>query len=142
MVDETVLAAKLAELADRIGRVRHHRPADTETLAADRDVFDLVSFNLMLAVQTCVDIAGHLIADEGWAPPKDLAESFQRLHEHGVVSRESSEALARAAGLRNVVAHVYARTDPALVFLGATSGLEDLERFSREVAFWVRQRRT
>jgi uncharacterized protein YutE (UPF0331/DUF86 family) len=35
------------------------------------------------------------------------------------------------------VAHVYARADPDLVFRAATSGLADLERFSREVAGWV-----
>jgi uncharacterized protein YutE (UPF0331/DUF86 family) len=39
-----------------------------------------------------------------------------------------------------VAAHVYARADPELVFLAAGSGLDDLERFSREVATWVRQR--
>jgi uncharacterized protein YutE (UPF0331/DUF86 family) len=27
---------------------------------------DLVSFNLVLAVQSCSDIASHIIADEGW----------------------------------------------------------------------------
>jgi uncharacterized protein YutE (UPF0331/DUF86 family) len=140
MVDANVIAAKLAELADRIARVRQHRPADAKALAADRDAFDLVSFNLMLAVQTSVDIAGHLIADEGWAPAKDLAEAFHRLREHGVVSRETGDALARAAGLRNVVAHVYAQADPELVLRAATSGLDDLEAFSAEVAAWVKQR--
>lgn len=134
-----MIAAKLAEVGDRIGRVREHRPADAETLAADRDAFDLVSFNLMLAVQACVDVAGHLIADEGWAPAKDLAEGFHRLQERGVVSRETAEALARAAGLRNVLAHVYARADPELVFRAASSGVEDLERFSREVARWLKE---
>lgn len=140
MVDRDVITAKLAELTDRVGRVRGHRPADAEALAADRDAFDLVSFNLMLAVQACVDVAGHLIADEGWAPAKDLAEGFHRLQEQGVVSRETAEALARAAGLRNVVAHVYAQADPELVFRAASSGLDDLERFSREVAVWVKER--
>jgi uncharacterized protein YutE (UPF0331/DUF86 family) len=41
--------------------------------------------------------------------------------------------------LRNVVAHVYAQADPELIFRAATSGLDDLERFSREVAEWVKE---
>lgn len=137
MVDESVLAAKLAELEDHVSRVRKHRPGDAKALAEDRDAFDLVSFNLMLAVQAALDVAGHLIADEGWAPATDLRQAFHRLHEHGVLSQEIAEALGRAAGLRNVVAHVYAQTDPELVFRGASSGLDDLESFSREVAAWV-----
>jgi uncharacterized protein YutE (UPF0331/DUF86 family) len=140
MVDENVIAAKLAELADRVARVRSHRPADADALAEDRDAFDLVAFNLMLAVQACVDVAAHLIADEGWAPAADLADCFQRLQEHRVVSRDTAEALARATGLRNVVAHVYAHADPRLVFRAASSGLDDLDRFSHEVAAWLKRR--
>lgn len=139
MVDADVIAAKLVELTDRVGRVRHHRPGDAEELAQDRDALDLVSFNLMLAVQVCTDIASHLIADEGWPPAKNLAEAFHRLHEHAVITGETAEALARATGLRNVVAHVYAQADPELVFRAASSGLKDLERFSREVARWVQE---
>lgn len=142
MVDLDVLTAKLAELGDRIERVRQHRPSDAKALADDRDAFDLVSFNLMLAVQSCTDIATHLIADEGWPPARDLAEAFRRLHEHDVILRETSDALGRATGLRNVVAHVYAQADPELVFQAASTGLDDLERFSREVAGWARGRVT
>jgi len=53
------------------------------------------------------------------------------------LAEETSQALARATGLRNIVAHVDAQADPDLVFRAATSGLEGLERFSREVAGWV-----
>jgi len=139
MVDADVIAAKLAELADRIDRIRTHRPANVGVFADDRDVLDLVSFNLMLAVQACTDIASHLIADKGWPPAKDLADAFHRLHEHGVINEETAEALARATGLRKIVAHVDAQADPDLVFRAATSGLEDLERFSRELAGWVQE---
>jgi len=139
VLDLDVIEAKLRALTDRIGRVRDHRPAFADALAADRDVLDLVSFNLMLAVQACTDIASHLIADEGWPPAKDLADAFHRLHEHGVIAEETSQALVRATGLRNIVTHIDAQADPELVFRVATSGLEDLERFSREVAGWVQE---
>jgi uncharacterized protein YutE (UPF0331/DUF86 family) len=140
MVDRDLIAAKLGELALRVGRVRRHRPASAAELAADPDAFDLVAFNLMLAVQACLDVASHLIADEGWPPATDLAGSFRRLGEQGVLGDETADALARAAGLRNVVAHAYGRTDPSLVFTGATDGLEDLERFAAEVARWTEER--
>jgi hypothetical protein len=46
------MAAKLAELEDRIERVRSHRTATADELAAQRDALDLVAFNLMLSVQS------------------------------------------------------------------------------------------
>lgn len=140
MVDRDVLAAKLGELAERVARVRRHCPASSAELAADADRLDLVSFNLMLAVQACLDAATHVIADEGWPPSQDLAGAFLRLRDRGAISPQVAEALARAAGLRNVVAHVYARIDPELVHRAATAGLGDLERFAAELSAWAESR--
>lgn len=140
MVDADVVTAKLAEAEHRILRVREHRPATAEALARDPDALDLVSFNLLLAVQCSLDVASHLIADEGWPPASDLASSFARLQEHGVLTPKTASAMGRAAGLRNVVAHVYSRAEPVRIFEAATSGLADLERFAIEVATWVKSR--
>src|SRR5580698_4281765 len=115
-------------------------PPTPEALGADRDALDLVSFNLMLAVQTCADIASHIIADEGWATAQSLAASFNRLRDQGVVSPATAAALSRAVGLRNVVAHGYGGVNPAMVHAAATAGVRDLEAFSQEVARWTASR--
>lgn len=105
MVDADVITAKLAELAERTTRAQLHCRPNAAELASDRDALDLVSFNLMLAVQSCLDIASHIIADEGWEPATTLAGSFIALSNHGVISPETAESLGRAAGLRNIIAH-------------------------------------
>ncbi|MBI2389592.1 MAG: DUF86 domain-containing protein [Deltaproteobacteria bacterium] len=137
MVDVDVVTAKLAELARRIARVRSNVRSTKEQLAADLDALELVSFNLMLAVQTCVDVASHVIADEGLAPAPTIADSFRRLAEHGVISSATAAALARAGAFRNVVAHGYATIDVAAVHAASTAGVVDLESFQREVAGWL-----
>jgi uncharacterized protein YutE (UPF0331/DUF86 family) len=137
VVDRHLAAAKLAELADRIERVRSRCPASADDLGRDRDALDLVSFNLMLAVQSCADIASHLIADEGWPSPSNLAGGFNRLRDEGVISAGTADALCRTVGLRSVVAHGYAGINPAMVHAAATSGVRDLEAFAREVAQWI-----
>jgi len=93
MTDRDVVVAKLAELDDRIARVRANVRGSASELASDRDASDLVAFNLMLAVQTCLDVAGHIIADEGWPPAATLAESFHRLAERGVITAATDAAL-------------------------------------------------
>jgi uncharacterized protein YutE (UPF0331/DUF86 family) len=140
MVDHDLLAAKLAELADRVARVRLHRKPTIGELAADRNAMDLVAFNLMLAVQTCADITSHLISDEGWVPAGSLAVSFERVRDQGVISPAVCDALSRVVGLRNVVAHGYAAARPEMIQAGSTAGLEDLDAFAREVAGWARGR--
>lgn len=138
MVDVDLVGAKLAQLGERIARVRLHAAATPEALAADRDALDLVSFNLMLAVQSCTDIAAHIVADEGWPAATEVRGSFERLEQHGVITTPTCSVLKRAIGLRNLVAHGYGSVDPRLVFAASTAGLADLERFAAEVATWIR----
>jgi uncharacterized protein YutE (UPF0331/DUF86 family) len=137
MVNRDLIAAKLADLADRVARVRRHCPVDAAKLGADGDVLDLVSFNLMLAVQICSDIASHIIADQGWPVARSLAEGFERLCNRGVIQQATSDALCRAVGLRNVVAHGYADIDVGMVHEAGTQGLGDLGAFAREVSAWL-----
>lgn len=137
VVNRDLVAAKLADLSDRVARVRLHCPRDAAALGSNRDALDLVSFNLMLAVQSCADIASHLIADEGWPAAQSLADGFQRLADKGIISANSAAALSRAVGLRNVVAHGHSGVDAALVHAAATQGITDLDAFAREVAGWL-----
>jgi uncharacterized protein YutE (UPF0331/DUF86 family) len=140
MVNRDRVATKVADLSDRVARIKLHCPSHAAELVSNRDALDLVSFNLMLAVQACADIASHLIADEGWPAAQSLAEGFQRLAEKGVISTASASALSRAVGLRNIVAHGYSGIDATLVHSAATRGVADLDTFAREIATWLRSR--
>jgi len=140
VVDRHLAALKLAELADRVERVQRHCPAAVEALRGDRDALDLVSFNLMLAVQSCADIASHLIADEGWPSAANLAAGFNRLRDEGVISSITAASLCKAVGLRNVVVYGYAGINPAMVHAAAVAGVSDLEAFAKQVAQWIAAR--
>jgi uncharacterized protein YutE (UPF0331/DUF86 family) len=140
VVDKNVIAAKLTDLADRVERVRSRAPESQQVLEAERDTLDIVAFNLMLAVQTCTDIASHIISDEGWPAARTLGEGFDRLAEHAVLSPSVATAMQRAAGFRNVVAHGYAGIDVALCYRAATNSLTDLDAFAREVSKWTNER--
>ncbi|HEY0479638.1 MAG TPA: DUF86 domain-containing protein [Kofleriaceae bacterium] len=137
MVQLEIVQRKLAELDARVARVRAHRRASPAALASERDALDLVAFNLMLAVQAACDLATHLIADEGWTAPPTTADSFQRLAEHQVITTNTATALRRAVGFRDVVAHGDAGIDVAATYAASTLGLDDLDRFAREIASWL-----
>lgn len=140
MVDRDVIAAKLSELAQHLARVRAKRPEDPAALDDDPDTRDLLTFRLMLAVQTCLDLASHIIADEAWPPATSLAGSFRRLSDEGVISAETASRLQGAAKFRNFVAHGYTSVDPERLFKAATEGPADLKRFAREVSAWLEAR--
>lgn len=135
--ERNAVTAKLRELSERMARVRTLIPPNASVLATDQDILDLVSFNLMLSVQSCLDLATHMIPDDDLPFAPTTAEAVQRLSEHGVISEETARAFASAEEMRNVVANGYAGVVPQKIHDAAVNGLADLERFSREVSAWV-----
>ncbi|CAN5919809.1 hypothetical protein BH11MYX4_BH11MYX4_22760 [soil metagenome] len=94
----------------------------------------------MLCVQSAADIASHILADEGWRPAGTLGDPFDRLRENGVLTWPTADAMAKAAGLREVVAHGYAGLDIDMVFAAASRGVGDLDALAAETAAWLQAR--
>lgn len=99
-------------------------------LLAKAEAQDIVSVNLIRAVQLAVDMATHVVASSGLPPPTTMGESFERLAEAGRIDAGLARRLRSAVGFRNLAVHAYERIDWTLVHLLATTRLEDLETFS------------
>jgi uncharacterized protein YutE (UPF0331/DUF86 family) len=96
---------------------------------ADPQRRDLALFYLFLAIQECIDLAAHWVADAGWSEPDDAASAFDVLAERGVIDRATATTLRAAAGLRNRIAHGYAMLDYARVHREAQDGIPALRAF-------------
>lgn len=108
------------------------RPVDD--LLADTKGRDLALFYLFLAIQECVDLAAHWVADEGWTPPDDAASTFDVLADRGAVARDTANALRAATGLRNRIAHGYAMLDYRRVHAESRDGIPALRAFLEAIA--------
>ena len=82
MVDPSIVVAKLTELEVYLQRVEQALSSLEEPIDKDSVHFQLLSFNLLLALQICVDIATHIVADEKWAlssPWRSLLEDLKNI---------------------------------------------------------------
>lgn len=84
---------------------------------------------VQVAAQSCIDLAGHLIASEGWRAPRDFADGFTVLQENGVLDEPLTRRLRALAGLRNRLVHVYDRIDER-VHAALAEGLADIDSFA------------
>jgi uncharacterized protein YutE (UPF0331/DUF86 family) len=75
------------------------------------DARDLATFRLFLAIQECIDISAHWLADQGWGTADDAGGAFDVLAERGVISAELAGGIRATVGLRNRIAHGYATVD-------------------------------
>jgi uncharacterized protein YutE (UPF0331/DUF86 family) len=89
---------------------------------------------VQVAAQSCIDLANHLIASEGWRAPRDFGDSFTVLSERGVLDPELAGRLRGMAGMRNRLVHVYDEIDDVRVREAIVAGLPDLDAFAVAVA--------
>jgi uncharacterized protein YutE (UPF0331/DUF86 family) len=82
-----------------------------------------------MAVQNCIDIAAHIIGEEGFGVPGSTNEMFYLLEENGYLDRKLTEKMVKAVGLRNLLVHEYSKIDLAKVFESAQNDIEDLNEY-------------
>jgi len=129
MVDRNILIAKVASIEKCIGKVKEKCPAALDMFESNEDLQDIVIFNLMQAIQGCVDLAAHIVSDEGYGMAGSMNEFFYLLHGRDIIPANIQEAMVKAVGFRNLVAHEYARLNLRNVHEIATTGIHDLESF-------------
>ena len=138
MVDSALLASKLSAIRDAVERIRVVLPESSDTFLNDRTQREVVTLNLFVAIQECIALASHIVADAGWAVPKTYAESFTVLAERQVLNVELAERMRAAAGLRNLLAHQYGTIDFDRLYGFVASRLGDLSNYCSAVAHWSR----
>jgi uncharacterized protein YutE (UPF0331/DUF86 family) len=134
VVDSALVAAKIAAVRDATARVRAVLPASADAFVTDRTAREVVTLNLLVAIQGCLDLAAHWLADAGWEVPVTYGEVFAALARHDVISAELATRLATAAAFRNLIAHQYGALDWRRVHTLAASDLGDLETFCATLA--------
>lgn len=134
MVDGALLATKVAAVRDAVARIRAVLPASPESFLADRTAREVVVLNLFVALQECLALAAHWLADEGWDVPQSYRDIFQSLAERGILERDLAARLAAASGLRNLVAHQYGILDWDRIHAIASTELTDLLSFCAALA--------
>jgi len=134
MVRADVTGRKIARAATRLHDVEELIAHPVEQFIADDRGRDLASFYLFLAIQECIDLAAHWVADSGWAPPDDAGSTFDILAQHHAIPRDLAEVMKEAAGLRNRIGHGYAELDHARLHVEFREGAAALRRFLTAVA--------
>jgi len=132
-MDTLIVARKLDSLQRCLARVRDKSPATADMLAATPDLQDIVVLNLSRAVQLCVDLALHVLADSGLPPPDTMGQAFDQLATTHQLDASLAVRLRKAVGFRNLAVHSYSSIDWAIVHAIATRHLGDFTSF----ATWV-----
>lgn len=132
MVDAERVRRLLGALAGYREQLAGLRALPRDTYLADQALAG--RYLVQVSAQTCIDLANHVTASEGWRVPVDFRDAFTVLEEHEVLVADLAERLRALAGLRNRLVHVYEDIDDGLVHGALEEGIADLDAFAGAIA--------
>ena len=126
MVDKDLILVKAGSVKRHIDRIRAKSDTDVATFMRDLDRQESIAFNMHLAIQNCMDIAAHIISDEGLGVPGSAGEMFFILQENSFLSADLADRMVKAVGFRNLLVHEYQKIDLQRLHKAAEKNVDDL----------------
>jgi len=133
MVDKDLILAKAGSAKRHIDRIKAKSVADMAAFMQDLDRQESMAFNMHLAIQNCMDIAAHIISDEGLGVPGSASEMFLLLQENGFLSADLADRMVKAVGFRNLLVHEYDKIDLKRLHQAAEKNVDDLMEYLASV---------
>ena len=133
MVDKSLVSRKLEKVESYVNQISTKKDPGLKSFKEDRDLQSIILFNLIQAIQSCIDIGAHIISDSGWGTPATQAEIFQLLAENKVISKALSKKMVQMSGFRNRIIHEYEKTDMTIVHTVWKKNLGDVNKFCKAV---------
>ena len=133
MVDTTSLSTHIEALRQALDDLtRYQGRFDRRAFLGDRDAQRMVMNAMYQAVQACIDVGAHIVADKSLGRPENYREIFTILATREGLDPKVCGELERWVGLRNILAHMYWKIDLSIIFdaLGRISSLESFGSFA------------
>jgi uncharacterized protein YutE (UPF0331/DUF86 family) len=137
VIDPELVRQKLADLDQHLVQVSEYREITAEDYLRDWKLQRIVERTLEMAIETCVDIAMHVITEHGLRVPSTYSEAFEALGQTELLDADMRAVTVRLAGFSNVVVHEYARGDGAMVVGIMADLVDDLTRFKAAALGWT-----
>ena len=90
-------------------------------------------------IETCVDIAGHIISDSKFRIPDSYADSFRVLFENKIIATDLCKTMEQISKFRNVIVHHYDRVDAEIVVGILRKRINDFNKFKDAVVNWLKK---
>jgi uncharacterized protein YutE (UPF0331/DUF86 family) len=120
-----ILLRKLSYLQQLIADLSPHKNASLEKVIDDHYKIERI-FELLVVAAT--DILNHLLSERD-VVAATYRETFQLAAEQNLLPADLAERLQEAAGMRNIIVHLYERIDYTILRDSITPAITDFKRF-------------
>jgi len=125
--------AHMREMDEALDDWERYMSLPLDRLLRERDLKNMVLHALLVSIQASIDIANHLISEEGLRRPANYREAFQILGEARLIDDDLARELSDLAGFRNILVHIYWGLDMEMVYHILQNDRKHLVNFRDEV---------
>ena len=133
MADSDLILARAGSVRSHLKRVFEKRNVDLDGFLKDIDRQESILFNIQMAVQNCIDIAAHIISENGLGVPGSTTEMFYLLEKHGYLNHDLTRRMVKAIGFRNLIVHEYGKIELEQVYEIAQNDINDLNEYLKAI---------
>lgn len=129
----STLVSFLRNLRDYLEKLHFLAELPKEELLSDFTKIESAKYLLQVSIQTCIDIANHIIAEEDFDTPNNYYDAFVELSRNEIIPTSFLPTLKKMVDFRNRVVHLYWIVDEQLVSKILQENLGDFETFTQYI---------
>ncbi len=133
MVNQVLIERIVGDIKANVRDLRNAKDITWDVYKTDKRARRFVERTLHIIIEACIDIAQHIISDEGLREPSSYRDTFAVLAEHGILQKEDLERFENIASFRNLLVHYYERVDDEVVFGLVQKNLSDFDFFVERI---------
>jgi len=137
MISKDVVNAMIDIIDENIRLIEEIRSQGYESFSGSFRDIQAAKHSLQEAIEACLDIGSHIIAEKGFRRPEDYKEIFKVLEENGIIDHVLSEKLQEMAQFRNLLVHRYGQIDIKRVYIIMSNDLKDIQKFAKSILKYI-----
>jgi uncharacterized protein YutE (UPF0331/DUF86 family) len=137
MVNKLLVERILNDLNTFSAELREVQNISFAEYRADVRLRRYIERTVHIAIESVIDIAQHILADNGWREADSYRECFIVLHERGVVSEDLLAKLIKMAAFHNLLVHYYEKIDDAIVFSILKTCPDDFTAYTEQIVSFI-----
>ena len=139
MVDRLLLEKILGDIRANVRELEKAKDITWELYQDDVRTRRFVERTLHILIEACIDVAQHIISDEGFREPSTYRDAFVVLAEEKIISADQLPRLEQMAAFRNLIVHYYEKIDDSIVFGVFQRNLSDFLAYTESISVFLKE---
>jgi uncharacterized protein YutE (UPF0331/DUF86 family) len=137
MISKDVVNAMIDLIDENIRLIKEIRSQSYDSFSGSFRDIQAAKHSLQEAIEACLDIGSHIIAEQDFRRPEDYREIFRVLEENGIIDHVLSEKLQEMAQFRNLLVHRYGQIDTRRIYIIMSDDLKDIQEFAKSILKYI-----